>query len=59
MIVSTYPAEGDFVVVPGKFTFKVVAYDPDGDIESITSTGHVFPGARATYWNENDDGHPC
>ena len=58
VIVSTYPAEGDFVAVPGKFTFKVVAYDPDGDIKSIAvNRGTFFPAHGPTYWNENDDGH--
>ena len=58
VLVSTYPAEGDFVAVPGKFTFKVVAYDPDGDIKSIAvNRGTFFPAHGPTYWNENDDGH--
>ncbi|MCH2609359.1 MAG: Ig-like domain-containing protein, partial [Pedosphaera sp.] len=58
VIVSTYPAEGDFVAVPGKFTFEVVAYDPDGDIKSIAVNGGAFyPAHGPTYWNENDDGH--
>ena len=57
VIVSTYPAEGDFVAVPGKFTFEVVAYDPDGDIKSISVNGGKFvQGHGPTYWNENDDG---
>ena len=58
VIVSTYPAEGDFVAVPGKFTFEVVAYDPDGDIKSIAvNRGAFYPAHGPTYWNENDDGH--
>ena len=57
VIVSTYPAEGDFVAVPGKFTFKVVAYDPDGEVKSISVNGGKFvKGHGKTYWNENDDG---
>ena len=57
VIVSTFPAEGDFVAVPGKFTFKVVAYDPDGEVKSISvNRGTFFPAHGPTYWNENDEG---
>ena len=47
VIVSTYPAEGDFVAVPGKFTFKVVAYDPDGEVKSISVNGGKFVKGHA------------
>ncbi|MBO61474.1 MAG: hypothetical protein CMO63_05840, partial [Verrucomicrobiales bacterium] len=58
VIVSTYPAEGDFVAVPGKFTFKVVAYDPDGDVKSIAvNRGVFYPAHGPVYWTENDNGH--
>ena len=57
VIVSTSPAAGDFVPVPGKFTFTVVAYDPDGEIKSITvNRGKFVPGHGPTYWTENDEG---
>tara|TARA_Y100000780_G_C13585227_1_gene378429 strand:+ start:18 stop:923 length:906 start_codon:yes stop_codon:yes gene_type:complete len=58
VIVSTSPAVGDFVPVPGKFTFTVVAYDPDGEIKSISVNRGKFVKAHGpTYWTENDDGH--
>jgi len=57
VIVSTSPAAGDFVPVPGKFTFTVVAYDPDGEIKSISVNRGKFVKAHGpTYWTENDDG---
>ena len=57
VIVSTSPAAGDFVPVPGKFTFTVVAYDPDGEVKSITvNKGKFVPAHGPTYWTENDDG---
>ena len=57
VIVSTSPAEGDFVPVPGKFTFTVVAYDPDGEIKSISVNNGKFVKAHGpTYWTENDEG---
>ena len=56
VIVSTSPAAGDFVPVPGKFTFTVVAYDPDGEITSITVNKGKFVKAHGpTYWTENDE----
>ena len=58
VIVSTSPTVGDFVPVPGKFTFTVVAYDPDGEIKSISVNRGKFVKAHGpTYWTENDDGH--
>ena len=57
VIVSTSPAAGDFVPVPGKFTFTVVAYDPDGEIKSISVNRGKFVKAHGpTYWTENDEG---
>ena len=58
VIVSTSPSAGDFVPVPGKFTFTVVAYDPDGEIKSIRiNEGYTFTKANGpTYWTENDEG---
>ena len=57
VIVSTSPAAGDFVPVPGKFTFTVVAYDPDGEIKSISvNRGKFVKGHGPTYWTENDEG---
>jgi len=57
VIVSTSPAAGDFVPVPGKFTFTVVAYDPDGEIKSISVNRGKFVKAHGpAYWTENDEG---
>ncbi len=57
VIVSTSPTAGDFVPVPGKFTFTVVAYDPDGEINSISINKGKFVKAHGpTYWTENDEG---
>jgi len=57
IIVSTSPAQGDVVPLPGKFTFVVVAYDPDGEIKSITVNNGKFVRAHGpTYWTENDKG---
>ncbi|MCH2592422.1 MAG: Ig-like domain-containing protein [Pedosphaera sp.] len=57
VIVSTSPAAGDFVPVPGKFTFEVVAFDPDGEIKSISVNRGKFVKAHGpTYWTENDEG---
>ena len=43
--------------VPGKFTFTVVAYDPDGEIKSISVNDGKFVKAHGpTYWTENDEG---
>ncbi|SVA97351.1 uncharacterized protein METZ01_LOCUS150205, partial [marine metagenome] len=57
VIVSTSPAAGDFVPVPGKFTFEVVTYDPDGEIKSISVNDGKFVKAHGpTYWTENDEG---
>ena len=59
VIVSTSPTAGDFVPMPGEFTFTVVAFDPDGEINSITvnKTGKFVKAHGPTYWTENDDGH--
>ena len=57
VIVSTSPAAGDFLPVPGKFTFEVVAFDPDGEIKSISVNRGKFVKAHGpTYWTENDEG---
>ncbi|MDP6794769.1 MAG: Ig-like domain-containing protein, partial [Verrucomicrobiota bacterium] len=59
VILSTSPAAGDYLPVPGKFTFKVVAYDPDGEVNSITinKTGKFVKAHGPTYWTENAEGH--
>ena len=58
VIVSTSPAAGDYLPVPGKFTFTVVAYDPDGEVKSIRiNGGYKFTKVNGPdYWTENDDG---
>ena len=58
VIVSTSPAAGDYLPVPGNFTFTVVAYDPDGEVKSIRiNGGYKFTKVNGPdYWTENDDG---
>ncbi|MED6314669.1 MAG: Ig-like domain-containing protein, partial [Verrucomicrobiota bacterium] len=58
VIISTTPTEGDYLPMPGKFIFKVVAFDPDGDVKSIRiNEDYAFTKANGPdYWTENDKG---